>query len=113
MTASSAFSAKTVEVDNRKFLVDTLKFDNGNFVSVSEGTQKLGSMVVSLSTGPTPVTTTIIPSKNEGLFLKLTAERISSSMKGIAIVSAFFQKELDSNAAKTLMTAIMEMIQND
>ena len=63
MTIPSAFSTKTVEVDNRKFLVDILKFDNGNFVSVSEGTKKLGSMVVSLSTGPTPVTSTIIPSK--------------------------------------------------
>lgn len=113
MTAPSAFSKKTVEVDDRKFQVEILKFDNGYFVSVSEGSKKLGSMVVSLSTGPTPVTTTIIPAKNESLFLKLTAERISSSMKGIVIVSAFLNKELDSNAAKTLMAEIMEVIRND
>lgn len=79
---------------------------------MSEGTNNLGSMVVSLATGPTPVTTTVIPSKTESLFLKLTAERISTRMKGIAIVSAFVQKELGYDTAKALMTEIMEMIQN-
>ncbi len=89
-----------------------MKFENGYFVSISEGFDKIGSMVVSLATGPTPVTTTVIPSRSESLFLKLTAERISTRMKGIAIVSAFIQKELDPNTAKTIMTEIMEMIQN-
>jgi len=89
-----------------------MKFENGYFVSISERSDKIGSMVVSLATGPTPVTTTVIPSRTESLFLKLTAERISTRMKGIAIVSAFIQKELDPNTAKTIMTEIMEMIQN-
>ena len=111
MTTPPGFCKKTVDVDDRHFLVDILKFDNGNFVSVSEGAEKLGSMVVSLSTGPTPITTTVIPSKAESLFLKLMAERISTSMKGIAIVSAFFAKELDPSTAKTLMGEIMEMIE--
>ncbi len=68
-------------------------------------------MVVSLSTGPVPVTTTVIPARNESLFLKLTAERISTSTKGIAIVSAYVQRELEPDTAKTLMTTIMELIQ--
>ncbi len=89
-----------------------LKFENGNFVSVSEGAKKLGSMVVSLSTGPTPVTTTVIPARTDSLFLKLTAERISTSTKGIAIVSAFIEKELNPETAKAIMSNITEMIQN-
>lgn len=89
-----------------------MKFENGYFVSISEGSDKIGSMVASLATGPTPVSTTVIPSRSESLFLKLTAERISTRMKGIAIVSAFIQKELDPNTAKAIMTEIMEMIQN-
>ncbi len=88
-----------------------LKFENGNFVSVSEGSERLGSMVVSLSTGPTPVTTTVIPARTESLFLKLTAERISTSTRGIAIVSIYVQRELEPETAKTLMTAIIELIQ--
>lgn len=99
-------------MEGRSFSLQIQKFQNGYFVSVSEGTNNLGSMVVSLATGPTPVTTTVIPSKTESLFLKLTAERISTRMKGIAIVSAFVQKELGYDTAKALMTEIMEMIQN-
>jgi len=111
LTATPGFSKKTVAVDTRHFLVEVLKFENGNFVSVSESSERLGSMVVSLSTGPVPVTTTVIPAKTESLFLKLTAERISTSTKGIAIVSAYLQRELEPDTAKTLMTAVMELIQ--
>ncbi len=111
MTTTPGFSKKTVDVDTRHFLVEVLKFENGNFVSVSEGSERLGSMVVSLSTGPTPVTTTVIPARTESLFLKLTAERISTSTRGIAIVSIYVQRELEPETAKTLMTAIIELIQ--
>ena len=70
-------------------------------------------MVASLATGPTPITTTIIPSRSESLFLKLTAERISSRTRGIALVSTFIQKELEPNTAKALMSEVMEMIENE
>ena len=69
-------------------------------------------MVVSLATGQNPITTTVIPSKSESLFLKLIAERISTRMHGIAIVSTFVQKELDPATAKVLMTEIMDIVQN-
>ncbi len=112
MTTPSSFSKKTVDVNSRSFIVQVIKFDNGNFVSISEGVEKLGSMVVSLGTGPTPVTTTVIPAKNNLLFLKITAERISTTLKGIAIVSSYLDKEIDSNTAKTLMEKTMEMVRN-
>ena len=97
---------------SRNFSLQILKFENGCFVSVTEGSSKLGSMVVSLTTGQNPITTTVIPSKTESLFLKLIAERISAQMHGIAIVSTFVQKELDPDTAKVLMTEIIEIIQN-
>lgn len=112
MTTSPGFCEKTVDVDDRLFLVHVLNYDNGNFISISEGGKKLGSMMVSLSTGPTPVTTTVIPSKTESLFLKLTAEKISTITKGITIVSSFVQKELKPNTAKTLINEITEMVRN-
>ena len=102
-----------VHLESRSFSLQIQKFENGYFVSVTEGSNKIGSMVVSLATGPTPVTTTIIPSRNESLFLKLTAERISTRMRGIALVSIFIQKELEPNTAKALMSEIVEMIDND
>ena len=109
---TSPFCQKTVEVENRSFLVQILKFDNGNFISISEGNLRLGSMVVSLSTGPSPITTTVIPSKTDSLFLKLTAEKISSLNKGISVVSSNVQNTLKPETAKTLMSEIMEMVRN-
>jgi len=102
-----------VNLESRSFFLQIQKFENGYFVSVTEGTNKIGSMVVSLATGPTPITTTIIPSRTESLFLKLIAERISTRMRGIALVSTFIQKELEPNTAKALMSEIMEMMEND
>lgn len=102
-----------VHLENRNFSLNIQKFENGYFVSVTEGPNKIGSMVVSLATGPTPITTTVIPSRTESLFLKLVAERISTRMRGIAIVSTFIQKELEPNIAKALMSEIMEMMENE
>jgi len=110
LNSPNGFSQKSVSLEGRNFSLQVQKFENGYFISVSEETNKLGSMVVSLATGPIPITTTVIPSRNESLFLKLTAERVSTRMKGIATVSAYIQKELEPDTAKALMTEIMEMI---
>ena len=113
MDSPDGFFQKMVNLEGRGFFLQIQKFENGYFVSVTEGSNKIGSMVVSLATGPTPITTTVIPSRTESLFLKLIAERISTRMRGIALVSAFVQKELEPNTAKALMSEIMEMIDND
>lgn len=112
MNSPDGFSEKTVDLESRSFSLKILKFENGYFVSVTEGGSKLGSMVVSLTTGQNPITTTVIPSKSESLFLKLISERISSRIHGIAIVSIFVQKEINPSTAKVLMTEIMDIIQN-
>ena len=113
MNSPNGFSQKVVNLESRTFFLQIQKFENGYFISVTEGTNKIGSMVISLATGPTPITTTLIPSRTESIFLKLIAERISTRMRGIALVSTFTQKELDPNTAKALMSEIMEMVDND
>ncbi|MHA7648125.1 proteasome assembly chaperone 4 [Nitrosopumilus sp. S4] len=113
MNSPNGFFHKLVNLESRNFSLNIQKFDNGFFVSITEGSNKLGSMVVSLATGPSPVTTTVIPSKTESLFLKLVAERISTKMRGIAIVTTFIQKELNPDTAKGLMSEIMDMIENE
>ena len=102
-----------VNLESRSFSLSIQKFDNGYFVSLTEGSNKLGSMVVSLASGPTPVTTTVIPSRSEALFLKLVAEQISTRMRGIALVSTFVQKPFEPETAKSLISEIMEMIENE
>ena len=113
MNSSDGFLHKLVQLENRSFSLKIQKFENGYFVSVSEGNDKIGSMIVSLATGPTPTTTTIIPSRSESLFLRLLSERISTRIKGIALVSTYVQKELEPTTAKALMSEIMEMIENE
>ena len=113
MNSPNGFFQKLVNLEGRNFSLSIQKFDNGYFISVSEGSNKIGSMVASMATGPTPITTTIIPSRTESLFLKLVSERVSTRMRGIALVSAFIQKELQPNTAKDLMSEIMEMIENE
>ena len=113
MNYPNGFSQKTVTLESRSFFLRIQKFDNGFFVSVTEGANKIGSMVASMATGPVPITTTIIPSKSEFLFLKLTAERISTRIHGIALVSAYFQNEVKHDTTKTLMSEIVEMIDNE
>ena len=113
MTSPNGFFHKLVNLESRNFSLKIQKFENGYFVSVSENNDKIGSMTISMATGPTPTTTTIIPSRNESLFLRLISERISTRMKGIALVSTYVQKELEPTTAKALMSEIMEMIENE
>ena len=109
--STQGYTQKTVDVGDRKFFIHLLSFENGNFVSISECSQKIGSMVVSIGSGPSATTATVIPAKTDSLFLKLTAEKISTSIKGIGVVSLFAQRELGNEAAKILMGEIMGMIQ--
>ena len=108
--STRGYTKKAINMGKREFLLQSISFDNGSFVSVSEGSQKIGSMVVSIGNGPSAITTTVIPAKTDFLFLKLTAEKISTSIKGISIVSLFATSELGNDTAKILMEEIMEMI---
>ena len=103
-------NTKTVVYDNRTFLVNMLNFENGLILSISENSLKIGPILISISSGPVPSTSVIIPTKSEELFLKLLAEKISSFLKGICIVTGNFEKPLDNETTKQLMHEIMEEI---
>ena len=100
-------NTKTIVYENRTFLVNTLNFENGLILSISENSLKIGPMLISISSGPVPSTSVIIPTKSGELFLKLLAERISSFLKGICIVTGNFEKPLDNETTKQLMHEIM------
>lgn len=113
MLSDSRYTSRVVNVEDRIFKIQVLNFENGNFISVSEGSEKIGSMMASIGTGFVPATTTIIPGKTSPLFLKLISEQVSASTKGIAIVSAFVEKELKPETTKALMNSILEIVQNE
>jgi len=107
----SRFSKTVIDIDNRSFTIQVLLFDNGSFVSITEGQEKIGGLTASVGTGTVPITTSIIPAKTESLFLKLMSEQLSSIIAGINIVSAFIPKELENKTAKTLIAKIKEIVE--
>ena len=108
--STQGYKKKILDVGGRKFLVQLLSFDNGSFVSVSENGQKIGSMMVSIGSGHVATTATVIPAKTDSLFLKLIAEKISTSIKGIGVVSLYADRELGNDCSKILIGEIMEMV---
>ena len=111
MPAESCFSKTVIDIDNRSFTIQVLLFDNGSYVSITEGQEKIGGLTASIGTGTVPITTSIIPAKSESLFLKLMSEQLASIITGINIVSAFIPKELENKTAKTLIAKIKEMVE--
>ena len=110
MPSESRFSKTVIDIDNRSFTIQVLLFDNGSFVSISEGQEKIGGLTASIDTDTVPITTSIIPAKSESLFLKLISEQLSSIIAGVNIVSAFIPKELENKTAKILIGKIKEII---
>ena len=111
MPSESRFSKTVIDVDNRSFTIQVLLFDNGSYVSITEGQEKIGGLTASIGTGTMPITTSIIPAKSESLFLKLMSEQLASIITGINIVSAFIPKELENKTAKILITKIREIVE--
>ena len=111
MATGSRYSKAVIDIDNRNFTIQVLRFDNGSFVSITEHQDKIGGILASIGTDSVPVSSTIIPAKSESLFLKLISERISSIIKGINIVSAFIPQELDTKVANTLIDKIKEIVE--
>jgi len=97
-----------VNINERSFLVQILNYENGNFISVTEGLENIGGMIVSINSGPVPSTSTIIPPKSEAVFLKLVSERIAYTRQGMCLVTGNFEKALDKQITKQLMDIILE-----
>jgi hypothetical protein len=111
LPSESRFSKTVIDVDNRSFTIQVLLFDNGSYVSITEGQEKIGGLTASIGTGTMPITTSIIPAKSESLFLKLMSEQLASIITGINIVSAFIPKELENKTAKILIAKTREIIE--
>ena len=111
MAGELRFSKTVVDIDKRSFTIQILLFDNGSFVSITEGQEKIGGLTASIGSGSVPITTSIIPAKSESLFLKLISEQLSSIITGINLVSAFIPKEMESKTAKTLIAKIKEIVE--
>ena len=110
MISQVGYKKKTVKVNHRDFLVQIVPYDNGNFISITEGKENIGTLVVSIGSVGRVSTATVIPSKAETIFLKMVSERVATTINGICIFSLNIQKELELDSMKVLMNDIMEII---
>lgn len=95
----------------RKFILNILSFDNGNFISISENESKLGSISVSLSVTNKSNTARVIPDKNDQLFIDTLSTRISLMKNGICIISLHTKNKLHLDDMKIINEKILSMIE--
>ncbi|MXZ94260.1 MAG: hypothetical protein F4245_06750 [Cenarchaeum sp. SB0678_bin_8] len=105
MNPPQRFGEKSICVEGRTFSLQMLRFQNGCFVSVSEGEECLGAVVASLYNKSVSTTTQVIPSKSESLFMRLAAERLATRLNGIVLLSVSVQN-ISVEVAKGIMSEL-------
>lgn len=96
----------------RSFNFQTLFFENGCFLAISEGKARLGAISVSISSSNKASTARVIPSKDDPMFLSTVSEKVASLINGICIVSIHSQKPLDLEDMKAIMEEVMNTIKS-
>jgi hypothetical protein len=105
---------RTVRSPSRRiFLIKFLSFQNGCFIALAEGSHKIGSISVSISSSNKVNTAKVIPSKFDSMFVNTISERVSSMINGICLVSFHSIKQLQLDDMKAIMGDIMKLIEEE
>ena len=105
------FTVRTITSEGKRtFLVKFLSFQNGCFISVSESSDRIGSISVSISSSNQINTAKVIPSKFNPMFINTISERISSMINGICLISLHSLKQLEFDDMKAIMGEIMNLV---
>jgi hypothetical protein len=94
----------------RTFALKCLSFENGLFIVVTEGANRIGSLTVSINSSNKSNTATVIPSKYNSMFVNTISEKVSSMVNGICVVSLYNAKQLNLEDMKAIMGEIMNII---
>ena len=97
----------------RIFLIKFLSFQNGCFISLAEGSNRIGSISVSISSSNKVNTAKVIPSKFDSMFVSTISGRVSSMINGICIVSLYSTKQLQLGDMKAIMDEIMNLVKEE
>jgi hypothetical protein len=104
-------SIRTVRSNtSRVFIIRFLPFLNGCFLAITEHSNRIGSVCISISTTNKINTAKIIPSKYNPMFLSTISERISAMINGICLASLYSTTELCLEDMKAIMDEIMLMV---
>ena len=95
----------------RDFTLQSLFFQNGCFMIISEDQPRIGALSVSIGAAGGKVNTAkIIPSKYDSIFVNTISEKVSSMLNGICMVSLYSKTPLQLDDMKAIMEEIMSII---
>ena len=94
----------------RNFRLQSIFFQNGYFVIITEGEQRIGAMSVALSTSNKASVAKIIPSKYDSIFINTIAEKVSSMINGICLVSLHSEGQLQLDDMKAIMGEVLNIV---
>ncbi len=95
----------------RNFTLQSLFFQNGCFMIISEDQPRIGALTVSIgSAGGKVNTAKIIPSKYDSIFINTISEKVSSMLNGICLVSLHSKTPLQLDDMKAIMEEIMSIV---
>jgi hypothetical protein len=96
--------------NGRDFLIQTNFFQNGCFIIVTEGERRIGAMSVAISASNKVNVAKVIPSKYDSIFINTIAEKVSSMINGICMVSLHSKAQLQLEDMKAIMGEVMNII---
>ena len=96
--------------NGRDFLLQANFFQNGCFIVVSEGERRIGAMSVAISTSNKVNVAKVIPSKYDSIFINTVAEKVSTMINGICLVSLHNKNQLQLDDMKAIMGEVMNII---
>jgi hypothetical protein len=95
----------------RNFGLQSLFFQNGCFIIISEDQPRIGALSVSIGAAGGKVNTAkIIPSKYDSIFINTISEKVSSMINGICLVSLHSKTPLQLDDMKAIMEEIMSIV---
>ena len=82
-------------------------------MAISEGEeQRIGALSVAISTSNKINVAKVIPSKYDSIFINTIAEKMSSMINGICLVSFHSKAQLQLEDMKAIMGEVMNIIDN-
>jgi len=109
--SDSLLSGVVTAPSKRCFLVKFLPFENGCFIAVSEDSNRIGGMYVSISTSNKIDTAKVIPSKYDSMFISTLSQRVASLTNGICIVCIHGLEKLQLDDMKSIMEKVIGMVE--
>jgi hypothetical protein len=94
----------------RSFLLHATFFQNGCFFVINEGERRIGAISVAINTSNKVNVAKVIPSRYDSIFINTVAEKVSSMINGICLVSLYSKSQLQLDDMKAIMGEVMNIV---